>query len=1810
MKNFYSTIRTLAKTVVIAGASLLGYAQAQTTLSPGGIAFTSYDSSSTSVDVFSFVLLAPISSGTQISFTDRGYQGGSAWQTAGSTESAVTWTSGTALPAGTEVYISALSASVYNPSTGTSFSNGTVALTDGTSSNGLVLSSVGDQIIAFQGGNGSVTGANVTCIAGINYFYTAGSTIAAWNSDAVGSPNASLMPPGLTGGTNAFYTGPVSGVTVARSGKFNCTGVPTSTVANIRTAVMNVANWTLSTAAGSQYSGCTFLASSPVITANPANRTICAGGTTTFTVSASGASSYQWYQNSGSGFIALTNTAPYSGVTTSTLTITGVTAAMNGYQYRAVATGSGSATSNAAGLTVISISTTGSKTDLACNGGSNGSATVVPSGGVAPYSYSWAPFGGTAATATGLSAGTYTVTVTDNSGCQTTRTFTINQPASAVSGTTVVTNVACNGASNGAINLTPAGGTAPYTFNWGGGVTTEDRTGLAAGTYTVIITDANGCTATVNATVTQPVSAISGTTVVTNVACNGASNGAINLTPAGGTAPYTFNWGGGVITEDRTGLTAGTYTVIITDANGCTATVNATVTQPASAISGTTVVTNVACNGASNGAINLTPVGGTAPYTFNWGGGATTEDRTGLAAGTYTVVITDANGCTATVNATVTQPASAVSGTTVVTNVACNGASNGAINLTPAGGTAPYTFNWGGGVTTEDRTGLAAGTYTVVITDANGCTATVNATVTQPASAVSGTTVVTNVACNGASNGAINLTPAGGTAPYTFNWGGGVTTEDRTGLAAGTYTVVITDANGCTATVNATVTQPASAVSGTTVITNVACNGASNGAINLTPTGGTAPYTFNWGGGVTTEDRTGLAAGTYTVIITDANGCTATVNATVTQPASAVSGTTVVTNVACNGASNGAINLTPAGGTAPYTFNWGGGVTTEDRTGLSAGTYTVVITDANGCTATVSRTVTQPTALVAATSQTNIACNGGATGIAGITVSGGTAPYTYSWSPTGGTAAIATGLSAGTYTVTVTDANGCTLSRNFTITQPASAVSGTTVVTNVACNGASNGAINLTPTGGTAPYTFNWGGGVTTEDRTGLAAGTYTVIITDANGCTATVNATVTQPASAVSGTTVVTNVACNGASNGAINLTPAGGTAPYTFNWGGGVTTEDRTGLAAGTYTVVITDANGCTATVNATVTQPASAVSGTTVVTNVACNGASNGAINLTPAGGTAPYTFNWGGGVTTEDRTGLAAGTYTVLITDANGCTATVNATVTQPASAVSGTTVVTNVACNGASNGAINLTPAGGTAPYTFNWGGGVTTEDRTGLAAGTYTVIITDANGCTATVNATVTQPASAVSGTTVITNVACNGASNGAINLTPAGGTAPYTFNWGSGVTTEDRTGLTAGTYTVIITDANGCTATVNATVTQPASAISGTTVVTNVACNGASNGAINLTPVGGTAPYTFNWGGGITTEDRTGLAAGTYTVVITDANGCTATVNATVTQPTSAVSGTTVVTNVACNGASNGAINLTPAGGTAPYTFNWGGGVTTEDRTGLAAGTYTVVITDANGCTATVNATVTQPTALSATTSQINVACNGGATGTATITVTGGTAPYIYSWSPSGGTAATASGLSAGTYTVNVTDAKGCTLSRTFTITQSAPVAAPTGAASQNFAPGSTLTALVVTGQNIKWYASASDAQNHVNSLPLTTALVNNTTYYATQTSGTCESTAYLAVLAINSTLGVVDNTKSKSQLQIYPNPVRDILNFSGTETITKAVIIAADGRLVTEKKLKSGERSIDVQALPQGMYLIQVFTGNGMQTFKFIKK
>nr|WP_294859678.1 T9SS type A sorting domain-containing protein [uncultured Fluviicola sp.] len=1339
----------------------------------------------------------------------------------------------------------------------------------------------------------------------------------------------------------------------------------------------------------------------PTITANPPNRAICVNGNTTFSSTATGATAYQWQVNTGSGFTDITNGGVYSNATTSTLTITGATSGMNGYLYRCTAingVASCFTNSNSGTLSISNITSPTAQNNITCFGLSNGSAAVSPTGGIGSYTYSWAPSGGTSSIATGLSAGSYTVTITDAISCQITKNFTLTQPTALNTSAGSQTNVACNAGSNGSATVSPSGGTPGYTYSW---------------------------------------------------------------SPSGGTGATASS------------LTVGSYTVTVTDANNCSATKSFTITQPP-AIAGSTIVTNVACNGGTNGAINLTPSGGASGYTFSWGGGITTEDRTGLAAGTYSVTITDANACTKTVSGiTVTQP-TAVSGSTVVTNVACFGGNTGAINLTPTGGTGPYTFNWASGPTTEDRTSLTAGTYSVTITDANGCTGTVSPTVTQPAASVSGTTVVTNVACFGGNTGAINLTPTGGVGPYTFNWASGPTTEDRTSLTAGTYSVTITDANGCTGTVSPTVTQPAASVSGTTVVTNVACFGGNTGAINLTPTGGVGPYTFNWASGPTTEDRTGLAAGTYSVIITDANGCTGGASATVTQP-TAISASTVVTNVACNGGTNGAINLTPSGGTGPYTFNWASGPTTEDRTGLVAGSYSVTITDVNGCTGTASATVTQPTALNATSSQTNVSCNGGSNGTATVNVTGGTPSYTYSWSPSGGTFASTTGRPAGTYTVTITDANACQTTRSFTITEPTALAATAAAQTNVSCNGGSNGAATVSVTGGTPGYTYSWSpSGGTAATATGLAAGTYTVTVTDANSCQTTQSFTITESAAIAFTAASQTNVACFGGNTGAFAVNPAlGGAGAFTYDWAPGTPTGDGTtavtGLTAGTYSVTATDANSCTATITFTITQPTALSVTASSQTNVSCNGGSNGAVAINAAtGGTPGYTYDWAPGTPVGDGTtsitGIGAGTYTVTVTDANGCTASQSFTVTQPTALSVTAASQTNIACNGGSTGAAAInTPTGGTPGYTYDWTPGSPTGDGTisvtGLTAGTWTCDITDANGCMASQSFTITEPAALSVTAASQTNIACNGGLTGAAAINAAnGGTPGYTYDWTPGTPAGDGTtsisGIGAGTYTVTVTDANGCTGSQSFTITEPAALSVTAASQTNIACNGGVNGAasINL-PTGGTPGYTYDWAPGTPTGDGTtsitGLAAGSYSVITTDANGCMATVSFTITEPQAIVITPTSQTNVSCNGGANGSASIFINGGTPGFTYSWSpSGGTNANASGLSAGTYTVTVTDANGCEATQSFVITEPTALDLSdNSQVNILCNGASTGSATVTPTGGTGTYTYSWAPAGGTAQTASGLTAGTYTVTVTDANFCQATQTFVITESAPL-------------------------------------------------------------------------------------------------------------------------------------------------------------------
>jgi hypothetical protein len=945
--------------------------------------------------------------------------------------------------------------------------------------------------------------------------------------------------------------------------------------------------------------------------------------------------------------------------------------------------------------------------------------------------------------------------------------------------------------------------------------------------------------------------------------------------------------------------------------------------------------------------------------------------------------------------------------TGIATPVLCNGGNTGSINITVTGGVAPYGFLWSNGEVTEDLSNLTAGTYFVVVTDANGCTAGGSWIVTEPdALFVEGTP--TPVLCNGGNTGSIDITVGGGVMPYAYLWNNGATSEDISGLTAGTYTVVITDANNCTTTNNWTVTEPTALALAATV-NNATCFGRANGSIDLTVSGGTPAYSYLWSNGETTQDLNGLAAGTYGVTVTDANGCVANDSWTIGEPAQ-IAITGIVTNVSCNGGSNGAIDITVTGGTMPYYYYWSNGQSSEDLTGLSAGTYTVYVSDANQCSAMETFTVGQPDALDATAVITGVNCNGENNGAIDLTVTGGTTPYGFAWS-TGETTEDIGSLFAGTYTVTITDANNCELVDSWVVTEPSN-VSWFGSVQNVSCYGGNDGYIQGTTLGGTPPYTYQWSSGQTTENIYNLSAGLYYLTVTDAHGCNAFTFREVLQPALlVVDPVAVITNVSCFGGSDGAIDITVTGGTMPYSYLWSNGATSEDISGLAIGTYTVVVTDAHQCTATGSWTITQP-DAIALSAVATPVACAGGNDGAIDLTVTGGTAPFSFLWSNGALTEDISGLSAGLYSVVVTDANGCSATGSWYVTEPMP-LYGSAIATPVSCYGGTNGAIDLTVMGGSMPYTYLWSNGAVTEDLSGLAAGTYTVTVTDSHGCTFTDSWTVEQPAD-ITITGVVTPVNCFGGSDGSIDITVAGGTMPYSYLWSNGATSEDLFGIAAGTYTVVVTDANQCVKSETFVVDQPAQILL-SAIPVNVSCYGGNNGSIDLTVLGGNAPYSYIWSNGETTEDLSNLVAGTYAVTVTDATDCYATGSWTITEP-SALGLAATVTSATCYTYTNGGIDLTVSGGTPAYSYAWSNGATTEDLSNIGAGWYTVVVTDANNCTATGSWYVNEPPMWTiGIIGPQEVCCSTSTTNTLTTytaTISGTYAPPVtYQWVIEGGT-------------------------------------------------------------------------------------------------------------------------------------------------------------------------------------------------------
>lgn len=1242
------------------------------------------------------------------------------------------------------------------------------------------------------------------------------------------------------------------------------------------------------------------------------------------------------------------------------------------------------------------------------------------------------------------------------------------------------------------LNLNFTVGVGPFGIAITDGVNTFFRTNKFSGDTIMIpifvspttlsidgIIDANGCgndSVISSAFVTfSPAINISGV-VSTNVSCFGGNDGTITVTASGGTPSFEYSIDNGATFQTSnvfSGLTSGAYNVFVKDALGCTQSFagNPVLINQPTQLTATSSVQDASCNGVFDGSITLSASGGSPNYTYSLNGGPSFTNPTigGLGAGVYTVIVSDSKGCTTSIQDTINNSYTVTSTIDSQTDVSCFGGNDGQFTLLMSGGIPSYQYSINGGLTYQlspTFTGLEAGNYLVKIIDSKGCPVIQSVTISEPSQLNAVIDSVVNANCFGSSTGSIYVTTQGGTPNYTFTWSNGTNTEDLLSVQSGTYHLTIVDNNGCRDSISATIGQPAKLFVSLASFTNVSCNGGNDGTVDITVGGGTLPYSFAWSNGHSGEDLVGIAGGTYVVTVTDASGCFDTISQTITEPLP-LGLTLSSNNIICNGAKNGNITTNVSGGTAPYRYLWNTGDTTANLTGVGGGLYTVIVTDANGCSISGTVTLTEPPVYSLTLSVTNVLCNGDSTGSITANAGGGTPPYSYLWSNSD-TGQTITGLVAGLYSVTVTDINGCSSTASAVVSEPTALVINSSV-NDVSCAGFNNGSIDLSVGGGIFPYTYSWTGGSTNQDLTNVGGGNYSVTVSDNNGCEITQSFTINEP-TPIAISFSKTDLLCFGDQSGTATASVTGGNAPYNYLWSNFSGTNTISNVSGGTYVLIVTDAKGCQKRDSITIFEPTQLVL-TANVQQITCFNANDGIIDLSVNGGTPTYSYQWSNTANTQDLTGLAQGTYVVVVTDGNQCTATEQYTIVNP-SPIIVTKFITTPTCAGDVNGKIDLVPSGGVPPYTFAWSNSSTNEDLFNIPTGTYIVTVTDSRGCTLADTSQVGEPQPLFT-TGFIKDVTCKGDADGFLDITAYGGTLPYYFLWSKdSIITEDLGSLEGGTYFVTVTDGNGCTVSGTYFVYEPDSLLL-SFVTTNVTCPGGGDASVSPIVTGGNYPYFYTWSNSSGDSIQNGLSAGRYILLVEDRKGCKARDSVLITEPLPFNVVSSVV-NASCSGKQDGSIKVTVSGANGNYSFSWSNGATTDSIGGLGAGLYIVTITDGLGCSIIQTFTIIESKQLIADLGVVNPACNGATTGIISVDVTGGDAPYTYLWSTTPPqTNNTASNLAAGTYTVTITDSKGCSITETRTISTPAPLSVSvntTGSKCANVGSG-TVKAIVQGG-------------------------------------------------------------------------------------------------------------------------------------------
>lgn len=958
----------------------------------------------------------------------------------------------------------------------------------------------------------------------------------------------------------------------------------------------------------------------------------------------------------------------------------------------------------------------------------------------------------------GICAGWHKI-VSENrqDGCKDTVLVFIPQPDSVSLGVKIDT-VSCK---TGSFTAFASGGTGALDIFWN---TTPIFThspklsNITTGeSWTVTARDSKQCSRSITVTMPKP-NPLKMTVGLQDAKCKGTASGNIYLYPDGN-PPYNFTWadknGKLATTDDKLlNLVAGDYSVTVTDNATCEYIKTFTV-KDAPPIILDVKVSTASCETTKDGAIDVVSSGGLAPYSYSWSSGQTTANIKDLSGGDYKLIVTDANFCRVdtTIKVRLLYPYTT---TKNVVNTRCVDTKDGEATITPIGGTSPFKFVWSDGQKDSKAINLAPGTYNVTATDAYGCIHLDTVVINKPDS-IGLKIQATSTKCHDSKDGAVTATVTGGNGNFLVKWCDGFFGLTRDNLAGGSCAVTVTDDKGCIVTKSVNIPAPLPLTIDNIIITDLKCFGNSNGAIEVTVSGGTPNYSYKWNDSNSQilAKATNLTKGNYSVDVKDANGCSLVKDITLDEP-NKLSFSTKVKSPKCFGDPDGSFEILPEGGTKNYTINWSNGViskATSVELSATSGLYNVTVTDANNCVIKDTFRITDPLPVLVELEQTKKGCAGMKQNeVAVKTISGGVPNFKYQWSNgiSNFTTTTLDNLSVGKISLTITDANQCNAIDDITV-EELDSIKMDLAFVKPTCYQAIDGQIGVTLVKGgsgngiPANYDYLWDSVPlqTSPNANGLQGNKiYTVIVTDAIGCKGVASQFLPEP-NPITLKTTVENVKCNGGQDGSAEVVATGDIPKFSYQWNDSKSqvTAKAVNLAFGSYQIIVTDDNNCTASAIVEVEQPNEIIFTKNIINDLRCFGDSNGKISVEIAGGVSPYQYLWNTNETTSKIEQLKAATYSLTVNDANNCTVTKSFNIKEPKQIELGLDV-TDVSCFGLKNGSVTITAKGGSKPYYYSTDGGKYNgyAKIIGLAAGAYEIYIKDVNGCTNSETITVAQP--------------------------------------------------------------------------------------------------------------------------------------------------------------------------------------------------------------------------------------------------------------------------------------------------------------------------------------------------------------------------------------------------------------------------------------------------------------------------------------